>query len=150
MYYIYRIPLFVHPDGTIGKIGVSENPKTRVKAQKYVDYDILEEHTCIYEVSKREQELQREWGYPVDKKPYWKTVQFATFESRSAGGQKNVESGQVSTAGKKGGPAAAASPNASYKQKRTCPHCGYISSPAAIGTHIKWKHKKGNLLLDSL
>ena len=42
-YYIYHI------EGV--KIGVSNNPKERVKRQGFSNYEILEEHTCIYEVS---------------------------------------------------------------------------------------------------
>lgn len=70
MYYIYEISDFVQPDGSIGKIGVSEEPKVRVAKQGYSKHNILEEHTCIYEVSRREQELQRQYGYPVDAVPY--------------------------------------------------------------------------------
>jgi hypothetical protein len=35
---------------------------------------VLEEHTCIYKASEREIELQKKYGYPVDKHPYWYTV----------------------------------------------------------------------------
>ena len=52
MYYIYHI------EGE--KIGVSTNPKKRVRAQGYTDYEILEEHTDVYEVSDREIELQKD------------------------------------------------------------------------------------------
>jgi hypothetical protein len=63
MYYIYHIK------GV--KIGVSEEPENRTKKQGFDDYEILETHTCIYEVSKREHELQKEYGYPVDLCPYF-------------------------------------------------------------------------------
>ena len=69
MYYIY------HVKGV--KIGVSENPKKRLLSQKVKDYEILEEHTDIYKVSDREQELQKQYGYPVDKNPYWKMHKIA-------------------------------------------------------------------------
>ncbi len=62
MYYIYHIPKV--------KIGVSEEPEKRIAKQGFSDYEILETHTDIYKVSKREQELQREYGYPVDTAPY--------------------------------------------------------------------------------
>ena len=62
-YYIYHIP------GV--KIGVSTEPNKRVKDQGYTEYDILEKHTDIYLVSDREQELQKEYGYKVDKNPYY-------------------------------------------------------------------------------
>ncbi len=57
-YKIYHIP------GV--KIGVSVKPKSRVKAQGYSDYEIIEEHKCISKVSDREIELQKEYGYKVD------------------------------------------------------------------------------------
>ena len=54
-YYIYHIP------GV--KIGVTQNIKNRVvRIQKCSNYEILEEHTCVYEVSKREIELQKQYG----------------------------------------------------------------------------------------
>ena len=82
MYYIYHIP------GV--KIGCTEQePLTRVKQQGYTHFEILEEHTCIFEASRREIELQKKRGYPVDRIPYWQTRQLATFESCSKGA-KNV------------------------------------------------------------
>jgi len=36
---------------------------------------VLEQHTCIYEASRREIELQKQYGYPVDSQPYWWVVQ---------------------------------------------------------------------------
>ena len=87
MYYIYHVP------GE--KIGVSKRPAKRVKMQDFSDYEILEEHTCIYTVSDREIELQKEYGYKVDNIPYWKTIEnsrsnFTVEESRK-GGLKNKE-----------------------------------------------------------
>lgn len=63
MYYIYHIPNV--------KIGCSTEPKKRVKSQGYTEYEILEKHECIYKVSDREKELQKEYGYKVDNTPYW-------------------------------------------------------------------------------
>lgn len=59
------------------KIGCTTNVEHRMKEQGYEFSDaiILEEHTCIYTVSDREIELQKENGYPVDTIPYWKAVQ---------------------------------------------------------------------------
>jgi len=102
-YYIYHIK------GV--KIGVSEEPEVRVKKQGYNDYEILEEFTCIYLVSYREIALQKEYGYPVDKILYYKTVKMS-----SKGGQKAVETGQLAEARKK-----------AFKtnfQIVSCPHCG--------------------------
>lgn len=54
-YYIYHIP------GV--KIGCTVEPERRVKRnQQYDYYEILEEHTCIDTASKRELELQKEYG----------------------------------------------------------------------------------------
>ena len=75
MFYIYHIPTFVWKDGSIGKIGVSINPKTRVKNQGYSDFETLETHTDIFEVSKRELELQKQYGYKVDNSYYWETLE---------------------------------------------------------------------------
>ena len=61
-YKIYHIP------GV--KIGVSVRPNVRVDAQGYSHYEILEEHDCIIKVSDREIELQKQYGYVVDRVPY--------------------------------------------------------------------------------
>jgi hypothetical protein len=72
-YYIYHIPTFLHKDGRIGKIGCTvQQVKDRVKFQGYTDFEILEQHTDIMIASDREIELQKEYGYPVDKIPYYK------------------------------------------------------------------------------
>ena len=55
MYYLYHIPNV--------KIGCTNNPKRRIKSQGYTDYEILETHDCIDTASKREKELQDEYGY---------------------------------------------------------------------------------------
>jgi hypothetical protein len=54
MYYIYHIKKV--------KIGCSVNPNKRVKAQGYTEYEILEQHLDIDIASKREIELQNEYG----------------------------------------------------------------------------------------
>jgi hypothetical protein len=54
MYYIYHI------EGI--KIGCSVNPDKRVRAQGYSEYKILEKHSDIDIASKREIELQDEYG----------------------------------------------------------------------------------------
>jgi len=68
MYYIYHIK------GV--KIGCSTQVNKRVKAQGYTEFEILEEHIDIYEVSKREIELQKQYGYESDNRnPYYVSVQ---------------------------------------------------------------------------
>ena len=78
MYYIY------HVEGI--KIGCSKDPNYRVKDQGYSNYEILEKHEDVYTASNREMALQKEYGYPVDTVPYFKTILAATKESRRKGG----------------------------------------------------------------
>lgn len=98
-YYIYHIK------GV--KIGVSYNLKQRIIWQGYSldDIEILEEHTDIYEVSRREIELQKEYGYKVDTMPYWRTIEefkdtytkngkLASSRYSKQNGLKAVKSGQ--------------------------------------------------------
>ena len=61
------------PEGKDIKIGVDSSYPARIKKQKIMDAQILEVHTCVYEVSRREQELQRQYGVAVDKTPYYVT-----------------------------------------------------------------------------
>ena len=58
------------PEGKATKIGVDCNYPSRIKDQKIMDGQILEVHTCVYEVSDREMELQRQYGVKVDTIPY--------------------------------------------------------------------------------
>lgn len=57
------------PDGRI-KIGVDSNYPNRIKRQKLTDYSVMEVHTDVYEVSRREMELQRIHNVEVDTVPY--------------------------------------------------------------------------------
>jgi hypothetical protein len=82
-YYIYHIKDFQWKNGKIGKIGCAKDHIERVSEQGYSEYTILEIHDCIYEASKREIELQKQYGYPIDKTPYYKCI-----ELRSKGGKK--------------------------------------------------------------
>lgn len=85
MYYIYHIPGI--------KIGCSDNPKRRVKAQKYDYYEILETHTDIIIASKREIELQMQYGYTVDKGSNVYSVKFFSKMGKT-GGKKNTPAQQ--------------------------------------------------------
>ncbi len=67
MYFIYHIP------GV--KIGCTENPNNRIKQQTKSDWEILEIHTDIDIASKREIELQKQYGYNVDTCTYKQSVQ---------------------------------------------------------------------------
>ena len=79
-YYIYHIK------GV--KIGCTHNIHKRMLYQKIDNYEILETHTNIYKASEREIELQKEYGYKVDKTPYYKTLLISTEEGRKKGGKK--------------------------------------------------------------
>ena len=83
-YYIYHIPDFVHKDGSIGKIGCTMNPNKRPLDQGYSEWEILEEHSDVYIVSNREIELQKQYDYPVDTVPYWKSLE-SMLKNRKAG-----------------------------------------------------------------
>lgn len=65
-YYIYHI--------AGKKIGCSSVIKRRIKEQRFSNYEILEQHNCIYTASKREQELQKQYGYSVDRIPYYESI----------------------------------------------------------------------------
>jgi hypothetical protein len=84
IYSIYHIPGI--------KIGCSDNPKRRVKAQGYIDYDVLETHTDIDIAAEREFELQKEYGYKVDDCKYNQTNYS---EMGKTGGATNVKTGQA-------------------------------------------------------
>ena len=65
-YYIYHIPGI--------KIGCTSDLEKRMSDQGFTEWEILEEHTDIYEASDREIQLQKDYGYRVDKVLYWKSV----------------------------------------------------------------------------
>jgi bisphosphoglycerate-dependent phosphoglycerate mutase len=52
------------------KIGATYNYPYRCQQQKLTNYHILEEHDCEKIVAIREIELQKEYGYAVDKRTY--------------------------------------------------------------------------------
>jgi len=110
-YIIYRIPNYKWKNGKIGKIGCTDDLLRRMKAQYATEYEILETHSDIYIASQREIELQKQYGYPVDKTPYYKIAKMFDTEACSRGGKKNIErlkkytsdKEHQSIAGKKGG-----------------------------------------------
>ena len=81
IYYIYHIP------GV--KIGCTKHLESRMKKQGFTDWDILETHTDIQLASNREKELQKEYGYRVDGKPYYMMAQGSNqcIEAGRKGGQ---------------------------------------------------------------
>jgi hypothetical protein len=108
IYYIYHIPNFKwKKTKKLGKIGCTDELKVRMRKQGATEYEILETHSDIYIASDREIELQKQYGYPVDNKPYWRAIKMVTKESASKGGliggkiagkiigKRNVESGHI-------------------------------------------------------
>jgi hypothetical protein len=77
MYYIYHIK------GV--KIGCSTDAKRRVKQQGYTEFEILESHVDIDTASKREVELQSEYGYNVDTKAQVYSNQFSNMGKKANG-----------------------------------------------------------------
>ena len=67
------------------KIGCSDDVEFRVKSQGYNEYTILEQHADIYIASKRERELQKEYGYALDKIPYYLTVSYCSRAGKIGG-----------------------------------------------------------------
>ena len=76
MYYIYHIP------GK--KIGCTKNVDSRLRQQNSINYEILETHTDIHIASQREIELQKQYGYKVDKTTYYNSTKEFSFLSCSA------------------------------------------------------------------
>lgn len=67
MYFIYHIPGI--------KIGCTNKPYRRIESeQKQLKYEILEQHDDIMFASKREIELQKQYGYRVDTIPYYESI----------------------------------------------------------------------------
>lgn len=152
MYYIYHIP------GV--KIGCSTQPKLRVEKQGYNSFEILETHNDIFIASEREIQLQKQYGYKVDTKPYFETIKIAPIGGKaciknrknnkeqwkksllnwqiagglkqgSIQGKKNAESGHISALGKK---------MVEFNNRiRTCPHCNTITR--GIG-YARWHGDK--------
>jgi hypothetical protein len=91
-YWIYIIPNYQWKDGSIGKIGVTDNLKRRAKEYKLESLTILEEHTNAKEVSKREIELQKQYGFKVDNREYWKTLKMQKKALTPEAQKKRVES----------------------------------------------------------
>ena len=86
-YYIYHIAGI--------KIGCTLNIPHRMQEQGFTDWEILEEHTDIYEASDREIQLQKDYGLPVDKVLYWQAVanrRKLTKEDHIKGGQTSKSS----------------------------------------------------------
>jgi hypothetical protein len=115
---IYKLPNYVYRSGLIGKIGCSNNISgrlTKYNSNQLKDYEILEEHTDIYLASDREQQLQKENGYRVDRVPYHKTFNIAQ-PAGLKGGKSAIDTGQLDTARK-------TAHDKCNHSKYICPYC---------------------------
>jgi hypothetical protein len=111
IFYIYHI---------LGKkIGCTKALDKRMRDQGFINWEILEEHTDGWLAGDREIELQKEYGYPVDKVHYMISLQNRRVwqkEDMIKGG--NTRASQFTSKHQ-----ANAARSANTKQ-RTCPHCG--------------------------
>lgn len=82
MYYIYHIP------GK--KIGCTKNPNSRLRQQNVDVYEILETHSDIHIASKREIELQKQFGYNVDKTTYYNSTKEFKIENVKIAGKASA------------------------------------------------------------
>jgi hypothetical protein len=93
MYYIYHIPNFKwKKTKKLGKIGCTDDLEKRMIENGATEYEVLETHSDIYIASDREIELQKQYGYPVDNKPYWKMVELSS-KGGKVRGKQFVDSG---------------------------------------------------------
>lgn len=88
-------------------------------------------HSCIYEASDAEIALQKQKGYKVDRIPYWKLDNLRQ-RPKTIDRQKQRESGKKGglNGGRKGGLKTATI-------RKTCPNCGYESTPGGLGNHMR-------------
>jgi hypothetical protein len=88
IYYIYHIPNHKwKKTKKIGKIGCTDDLEKRMIENGATEYEVLETHSDIYIASDREIELQKQYGYPVDNKPYWKIVELSSVAGKIRGEQ---------------------------------------------------------------
>ena len=88
-YYIYHIPGI--------KIGCTNQLEKRMSDQGFTEWEILETHDDGWLAGDREQELQKEYGLPVDKSHYMISLAGRSRMGLS-GGQSAKESGQLTAA----------------------------------------------------
>ena len=75
-YKIYHIPNYVYPCGSVGKVGCSKQLDVRIRANKrtslkpFYFWEVLEEYDCKETAGNCEIELQKQYGYKVDRGKY--------------------------------------------------------------------------------
>ena len=124
--------------------------------QGFTSWEILEEHTDIYVASDREIELQKQYGLPVDKIPYWQSVENRfkydgsqrtydfTQADRSKGGKTSgrlaIESGRLHTSERQ-----SENGKKAANKIRTCPHCNKTAKHSQLARwHFDNCKKKGS------
>lgn len=129
MYYIYHVPGI--------KIGCSQEVERRLEKQGYAHYEILETHEDGWIAGNRERELQKQYGYVVDRIHYMESL--ANFKkatetpkvirsSRNAG-KKHTDSVKLRI-----------SETLKSRPKVECPHCGkLLAHSGCLTQHLK-KH----------
>jgi len=156
LYYIYEVP------GVKNGATIEWDKRSQKNFETYGIWPILietmegpNEPEFWQMVGDREWELANLNGYP--KGVHYKFARegwganASTHESCVKGGKITgkwaVESGHLVVARA----ASVASPRHTSKQKHKCLYCDKVTNPGSLVTHMKaCKHKKGNLLLDSL
>jgi len=121
-----------------------------MKEQRFSEWEILEVHTDIYEVSDREQELQLQYGYTVDRVPYWKIQSATQIPNRNSKISSSMK-GNTNTKGIKHTEIAKANMSASQKGntnasgnkgKKLSEETKRKISEAMKQRHAKAKHEK--------
>jgi len=130
MYYIYHIPKV--------KVGCSINPKRRVKAQGYTDFEILAEAVDKFTAGNLEAQFQKQYGYKVDCVKYYQT----NYKSMGhKGGAKTHELGHTKKLQEIGHKIAASLPRteAQMEQARKVQKIGCVLGGRVAGAIVKEK-----------
>ena len=117
-YYIYHIPGI--------KIGCTNQLEKRMSDQGFTEWEILETHDDGWLAGDREQELQKEYGLPVDTSHYMISIENRR-RGGIIGGLVAKESGQLAAAQRKG------------SQKRNT-HKRYLTFDQAEEVRSKYKN----------
>jgi len=139
IYYIYHL---------IGKkIGCTTTPYSRIAEQNWENWEILELYTDIDIASRRERELQKQYGYKLDKILYSQTKKNRKPEMGGAiSGKSNVENGHLDRIrrlpkkmSKKSFERNMKGAHKTAAKINTCPFCGRnnLKGNIALGNHKK-------------
>ena len=119
MFYIYHIPNI--------KIGCTSDLEKRMADQGFTEYEILEVHSDGWEAGDREIELQKQYGYRVDRNHYMISVQNRVKAGKSGG---RTRGNQMLAQGQHPNQKAALEANrdpqkaANARKRIKCKHCG--------------------------